>query len=188
MRRYEAIKLIMEHINNEIMISNIGHPSQELFAIKDRPDNFYMLGSMGLASSIGLGVALSSPKKIVVIDGDGSVLMNLGSLATIGANQPKNYCLFIIDNESYGSTGFQPTFTSKNIKLHNISKSCGIEKTFLCRNKTDCENIIPEAINNNEGPFCVIIKTLKGNPDDIAIIPHNPEFIKKRFMERLGEK
>jgi sulfopyruvate decarboxylase subunit beta len=143
---------------------------------------------MGLASSIGLGVALSSSKKTVVIDGDGSILMNLGSLATIGANQPKNYCLFIIDNGSYGSTGFQPTFTSENVSLYNISKSCGIKKTFLCKNRTDCEDVIPKAVKNNEGPFCVIIKTLEGNPDDIAIIPYDSEFIKKRFMECLCEK
>ena len=92
MRRYEAIKKIISQLTDEIVVCNIGHPSQELYQIKDRPQNFYMLGSMGLASSIGLGIALSQPRKVIVIEGEGSVLMNLGGLTTIGINQPKNLC------------------------------------------------------------------------------------------------
>ena len=72
MRRYEAIQQIMEVVTNEIVVCNLGHPCQELYAIKDRPKNFYMLGSMGMASSIGLGLALATEQKVVVIDGDGN--------------------------------------------------------------------------------------------------------------------
>ena len=186
MRRYEAIQLIMKQITNEIVVCNIGHPSQELYQIKDRPRNFYMLGSMGLASSIGLGLAMSQPEKVVVIDGEGSVLMNLGSLTTIEINHPKNLCLFIIDNESYGSTGYQPTFTSKGINLDEIAKSCGIRKTSLCRNKDDCRRSIPASIEDTSGPSCLIIKTEKGKPDHLVPIPYDSKYIKERFMESLN--
>jgi len=91
MKRYDAIKKIVESSNNELIICNLGAPSRELFHISDRATNFYMLGSMGLVSSIALGVALASPKKTVwCIDGDGSLLMNLGSLCTIANKQPRD--------------------------------------------------------------------------------------------------
>ena len=110
MIRYNAIQEIMNHITNELIICNIGFPCKELYQIKDREENFYMLGSMGLCSSIGLGIALSNPnKKVISIDGDGSILMNLATLVTIKNQNPKNYILIILDNGAYGSTGNQET-------------------------------------------------------------------------------
>ncbi len=188
MRRYEAIKKIISHLTDEIVVSNIGHPSQELYQINDRPQNFYMLGSMGLASSIGLGIAMSQLQKVVVIEGEGSVLMNLGGLATIGINQPKNLCLFIIDNEAYGSTGFQPTFTSRGLDLAKICQSCEITKTHLCQNEFEFNKILPEVLGDNPGPFCVIIKASKEMPDNLKIIPYNPQFIKNRVKKCLSSK
>jgi len=185
MIRFEAIKEIMEMVTDELMVCNLGHPSQELFAIKDRPQNFYMLGSMGLASSIGLGLAMSTNKKIIVIEGDGAVLMNLGTLATIGVNQPKNYILIIIDNEAYGSTGFQPTFTSKGIELEKIAKACNLEKTILIKKKTDIKDILKKVLKSNDGPYCIIIKTKKGMPNGISIIPYDPITIRDRFMRSI---
>lgn len=102
----------MDQIEDEIVVSNIGDPSKELYKIKDRPRNFYMLGSMGLASSISLGIALSKSENVVCLDGDGALLMNLGSLATIANYNPKNLVLIVLDNGSYGTTGNQPSFTS----------------------------------------------------------------------------
>ena len=91
MNRKEAIELITRKIGNEPIISANGYISRDLFSINDKNTNFYMIGSMGLASSIGLGVAIKNPKKrIYVFDGDGNILMNLGSLTTIGTIKPKN--------------------------------------------------------------------------------------------------
>jgi len=89
MRRYEALQEIMKAITDEPVVCNLGHPAQELFAVRDRPQNFYMLGSMGLASSIAHGLALCRSGKVVAIDGDASVTMNLGGFATIGHTRPK---------------------------------------------------------------------------------------------------
>jgi len=101
MIRSEILKEIAPILRDQLVVCNIGIPSQELHAIDDQPSNFYMLGTMGLASSIGLGLALAQPKTVIVIDGDGSVLTNLGTLPTIGNNAPSNYILMIIDNGSY---------------------------------------------------------------------------------------
>ena len=90
MIRSEILKEIAPILRNQLVVCNIGIPSQELHAIDDQPTNFYMLGTMGLASSIGLGLALAQPKTVIAIDGDGSVLTNLGTLPTIGNNAPPN--------------------------------------------------------------------------------------------------
>ena len=186
MIRFEVIKEIMEVVTDELIICNLGHPSQELFAIKDRDKNFYMLGSMGLASSIGLGLAMSITKKVIVIEGDGSILMNLGSLATIGANRPRNYILIIIDNESYGSTGFQPTFTSKGVDLEKVAYSCNIRNTILIKKKEQIKATLKKVLDSDNGPYCIVIKTQKGVPNNLSVIPYKPEFIKKRFMESIS--
>ena len=96
MRRYELIEALIPELNEALVLCNIGIPSQEMFSISDRENQFYMLGSMGLCSSIGLGLSLATKKTVVALEGDGSVLMNLGSLATIANRAPRNFILLVI--------------------------------------------------------------------------------------------
>jgi len=104
--RKEAIELCLSEIKEQPIIAANGFISRDLFNVKDKNTNFYMIGSMGLASSIGLGVALKRPKKkIFVFDGDGNILMNLGSLTTIGSLKPKNLIHVVFDNSVHESTG-----------------------------------------------------------------------------------
>jgi len=187
MTRYQAIQLIMEQVTGEIVVCNLGHPSQELYQVKDRPRNFYMLGTMGLASSIGLGLAMTCRRKIVVIEGEGSVLMNLGTLSTIGANQPDNLCLIIIDNSAYGSTGFQPTFTSRGTDMAKIARSCGIRNTHLCEDAAECGRKIPELLHQSSGPTCIVIETDRGMSGGHPPVPLTSVEIKNRLMESLNE-
>ena len=121
MKRISAIEAIALELADELVICNLGYPSRELYALKDKVTHFYMLGSMGLASSIGLGLAMAQPRKVVVLDGDGSLLMNLGSLATIANHAPENYLLVVLDNQCYGSTGCQLTATSHAADLAAIA-------------------------------------------------------------------
>lgn len=130
MNRKDAISIIVKEINNNPIVSANGFISRDLYETCDRNENFYMIGSMGLASSIGLGVALKNPKvRVYIFDGDGNILMNLGSLTTIGSLQPRNLVHIIFDNNSHESTGGQPTHTNK-IKLEDIGKSVNY-KTFI---------------------------------------------------------
>ena len=176
--RREAIEDIMNYIDDELIVCNIGFPSRELYDIKDRDENFYMIGSMGLASSIGLGLALAKPeKKVVVIDGDGSLLMNMGSLVTIFSNSPKNLTWIVIDNEAYGSTGNQETY-SKFIDIKQIAQSVGFES---CYNADEVD--LKYAIKTDECTF-ICYKTEPGN-SDAPIIDMDPITIKNRFMKIL---
>lgn len=110
MQRIEAIKRIMKKIKDEeVVISSTGMISREVFAVKDRPRNFYMEGSMGCALGIGLGIAVNSRLKVTVISGDGAVLMSLGTLALHKKLNPKNLKHYILDNGCHASTGGQPT-------------------------------------------------------------------------------
>jgi len=122
LNKNQAIKIITDNIEGPIISAN-GHISRNLYGINELPSNFYMIGSMGLASSIGLGVALKNPKKrIFVLDGDGNILMNLGSLTTIGTLKPENLVHFVLDNGIHESTGGQPTHSNK-IELEKIAKA-----------------------------------------------------------------
>ena len=132
MNRFDLLNKIQNILKDNLVICNIGLPSQELYKINDQPNFFYMLGSMGLSSSIGLGLSLSQNKNVISIDGDGSVLMNMNTLATIGNRAPSNYTLLIIDNGSYGSTGDQRTFTDENTSLKDVAIGAG------CKNVVEC--------------------------------------------------
>jgi len=118
-------------------VCNIGLPSQELHMIDDNERNFYMLGTMGLSSSIGFGLALAQDKPVISIDGDGSVLTNLGTLPTIANNAVGNYTLLIIDNGSYGSTGDQPTYAGMKTNLTDVARACGCENVIEVQDKDD---------------------------------------------------
>ena len=131
MIRSDILKAIIPVISDKLVVSNIGLPSQELHMLDDQPTNFYMLGTMGLASSIGLGLALSQKETIIAIDGDGSVLTNLGTLPTIANNVANNFILLIIDNGSYGSTGDQPTYAGGKTSLAKVAEACGCDNVCL---------------------------------------------------------
>lgn len=183
MKRFDAIKRIVEIVNDEILVCNIGAPSRELFNIRDRDKNFYMLGSMGLVSSIAFGIAIAKPNRNVwCIDGDGSLLMNLGSLSTIGNSQPDNYTLIVIDNGVYGSTGDQITHTSNKTKLEIIAKGAGFESITVISNEYD---IVPTLKGLGKGCHFVKIKVSPGNAQ-VKNVPLNPEQLKYRFIKSIS--
>src|SRR5438552_1715069 len=123
--RSRAIEAVLELLTDELVVVCNGFPSREVYALRDRPENFYMIGSMGLAPAIGLGVALAqSRRRVVVLDGDGNVSMALGTLATVGALKPRNSVHIVFDNEVYVSTGNQPT-PSQTVRLEQVAKAVG---------------------------------------------------------------
>ena len=182
MIRKEAIRLISKKIVGDVIVSANGYISRDLFEVNDKPTNFYMIGSMGLASSIGLGLALQNPKKMIyVFDGDGNILMNLGSLTTIGKLKPKNLIHLVFDNQSHDSTGGQPSNT-KNIDLYKIAKSSNYT-AFKTNSKIGLEKIFRK-IKNMNGPIMILIKITKGGKPGKRIT-HSPVTIKKRFSQNL---
>ena len=158
MIRKVAISTVVKKVGSHPIISANGFISRDLFEVCDKNSNFYMIGSMGLASSIGLGVALkNTKKKIFVFDGDGNILMNLGSLITIGTTKPKNLVHVIFDNSSHESTGGQPTVTNK-IQLSKITKSANY-KVFQAKTENQLVKIF-QKIKLISGPIMVIVKII----------------------------
>jgi len=188
MERFDGIKDIMNYVNDEIIVCNIGFPSRELYQIKDRAKNFYMLGSMGLASSIGLGLAMARDdennkenknEKVIVFDGDGSVLMNMGSLVTIFNQNPKNLILVVFDNGCYGSTGNQCTY-AENVDLLEVAKGIGFKDCYRYEN-IDFGDILAKTQENS---IFIHYKILPGNADS-PIIDMGPDEIRNRFLEAI---
>ena len=185
MLRHQAIKLILGFVSKEIIVSNIGDPSKEVYHIKDRPKNFYMLGSLGLASSISLGLALSQKKRVICLDGDGSILSNLGTLATIANHNPENLIIIVLDNGVYGTTGNQKSFTSDNVNLFEIANSLGFTSCYNVSTENELVSVIRECLENASLSFIhVNIK-----PDIIKFSPIslNPIEIKRRFMSEISK-
>lgn len=183
MIRSEILKEIAPILRDQLVICNIGLPSQELHMIDDQPTNFYMLGTMGLASSIGLGVALAQEKTVVAIDGDGSVLTNFGTLPTIANNVADNFILMIIDNGSYGSTGDQPTYAGKKTSLAAVATACGCENVVEVQDK-DCGPALEAAIASKQMTI-MVVKCDSGNIK-VPVITKDPVVIRDRFMKAVA--
>ena len=182
MIRSEILKEIAPILRDQLVVCNIGIPSQELHAIDDQPTNFYMLGTMGLASSIGLGLALAQPKPVIVIDGDGSILTNMGTLPTIANNVADNYILMIIDNGSYGSTGDQPTYTGKKTDLAAMARAAGCENVVEVQDVNTGEAL--QAALNSKKMTVMVVKCDSGNAKN-PVITLDPVVIRHRFMEAV---
>lgn len=182
MIRSEILREIAPLLRDQLVICNIGLPSQELHMIDDQPSNFYMLGTMGLASSIGLGLALAQDKTVIAIDGDGSVLTNLGTLPTIANNVADNYILLIIDNGSYGSTGDQPTYAGKKTRLEAVATACGCDNVLTVQGK-DLGPALQSAIAARKQTV-IVCKCDSGNIK-VPVITMDPVVIRDRFMKAV---
>ena len=184
MLRSDVLKPLIPLISDELVVTNIGLPSQEMHLLDDQPTNFYMLGTMGLASSIGLGLAMAQPKKVIAIDGDGSVLMNLGTLPTIANNQVPNFILLIIDNGSYGSTGDQTTYAGMRTSLADVARACGCDHVVECA--AEYTAVAVEAALAAKQTTVIVSKCESGNIK-VPVIELDPVLIKERFMASVAE-
>jgi thiamine pyrophosphate-dependent acetolactate synthase large subunit-like protein len=180
--RKTAIAIALEHIEfDDRIISANGFISRDLFSISDTRSAFYMIGSMGLASSIGLGIALKDTgRKVFVFDGDGNILMNLGSLTTIGSLKPKNLIHVVFDNSVHESTGSQPTNTNF-VSIEKIAKACNYNHTFTARTENNFEKILRK-IKKLKGPIMIVVKIQQTNDKKSARVNYEPVEMKERFM------
>lgn len=179
----DGINKLVSVLKDELVVCANGFISRDTFNAQDRPLNFYMLGSMGQASSIGLGVALARPdKKVVIFDGDGNLLMNLGILTMIGAIRPRNLVHVVFDNECYDSTGGQAAFSS-SVDLSSVARSCGIE-TYRKDSGEDASAVFRECLTK-EGPVFLLIKVERDPALKAARVNITPPDIAARFKGAL---
>jgi sulfopyruvate decarboxylase len=178
--RYDMIRGIVPYLRNKVVVSNIGVPSKELYAALDQPTNFYMLGSLGLVSSVGQGVAMGQQKEVVTLDGDGSILMNPNVLASVAQESPENLTIIAFDNSAHGSTGNQRTY-SANMDLQILAKAFGIKNTC----KASTPDALLEALEaKGRGPR-FIHAIVQAKNADVPNIPLMPKEIKERFMAAI---
>ncbi|MBD3194994.1 MAG: hypothetical protein GF317_08070 [Candidatus Lokiarchaeota archaeon] len=193
LKRFDVLKTIMKVIKEEFMLTNIGHPSRELYNIRDRPQNFYLTSSLGQCYMLGLGVVLGLEKteikqKVICTDGDGAILMNASSLSIVAHQAPENLIIIILDNGVYGSTGNTDTYASKNVNISDLALAYGFSSSKIFTISTDKELV--EKLNyslRNKGPFFLhVIIT-----DDFEKVPtiqiSNIE-IKERFVNSINER
>lgn len=185
MNRYDVTsRLIGKLKHEEAVIGGIGNTNFDLWAAGHRPQNFYMLGSMGLAFPIALGVALAQPDRhVFALEGDGSLLMQLGALSTIAALAPKNLIMIVMDNGIYQITGAQPTPAASVADIVAIAIGSGLANSAWAADEEDFERLVDEAMSRSEPSFIAI---RIDNKPGVGTTRRDPVQIRERFMHGLG--
>ena len=183
--RREFVKELVDLCPEALIVTGLGSPSYDVFAAGDRPENFYLWGAMGAAAAMGLGIANAQPEKsVLVITGDGEMLMGLGSLAAIGAQKPKNLTIVVLDNGHYAETGMQRSHTSLGVELTGVASACGFDWTLAVRNPVDVSQIAKQVnAKNSVGLANIFIEAIEYPK---ALPPRDGSFIKNRFRGHLG--
>jgi len=186
MNRFELTKRLVGHLKHEeAVIGGIGNANFDLWASGQRPQNFYMLGSMGLAIPIAFGVAIAQPHRhVFALEGDGSLLMQLGCLATVGERAPKNLTIVVWDNGIYQITGSQPT-ANPAADLVAIARGAGIANSAWTADETDFDRLVTTALKGG-GPNLIAVRI--DDKPAVATTDRDPVQIRERFMCGLGVK
>jgi thiamine pyrophosphate-dependent acetolactate synthase large subunit-like protein len=186
MRRGEAIACVLGRLDETaIAVSANGWISREAFAAADRPLTFYMIGSMGLAAGIGLGLALTQPERqVAVLDGDGNVLMALGTLAMVAERRPANLLHVVLDNEVYGSTGAQRSLSAR-VPLDGLAAAAGYVRVERVTDRPGLEAALDRLLGE-PGPSFLLIKVASEADGEAPRVPLPPAQIASRLREAIG--
>ena len=185
MNRFDITKRMVALLRQEeAVIGGIGYTNFDLWAAERRPQNFYMLGSMGLAVPIALGVALAQPqRKVIALEGDGSLLMQLGCLGTVAARAQKNLAIVIMDNGTYQITGGQKTVTDQCVDLVAVAKASGLAQSAWAADESAFEELILLSLKE-DGPWLIGCRIDNAKPVDTT--ERDPPKLKDQFMRGLG--
>ena len=190
MLRIDCIRSIYTDLENSLVVTIMGAVAAELQSLGHRPNFFYLQHAMGLASSTGLGLALSLPdQKIIVFDGDGSLLMNLGTLSTMARYRPKNLVHIVFDNESLLSVGGFPTATSTGTDLEAIARASGISRAKTVSSVEDFKSVVTEAIQGGELTTIIAKVEAKGPAayvTDLSLLENRFQF--RRHIQSLKQR
>ena len=187
LKRREVVKQIVDNRCEAKIISGLGSPTYDVFDTGDSDSNFYLWGAMGGSTMIGLGLAMANPNlPVIVITGDGEMLMGVGSLATIGVQQPKNLAIIVLNNGYYGETGMQKSHTSFEVHLDKIAEASNFKNSFLVNTHNDFYNLLNYLPPKN-GPIFGNINIEPQNPPRSLPILDGVE-LKNRFRKSIGLK
>ena len=188
LHRRDVVNHILHQRGDLLVVAGLGAPAWDVTAAGDHPLSFPLWGAMGGAAMIGLGLALAQPKrKVLVVTGDGEMLMGLGSLAVIGSLKPRNLSIVVLDNEQYGETGMQDTVTASGVDLAGIAKSAGFTMTMSIKTKSELgllKNQIYKESKTTSGPLFAQVKV---DPEKLPLVlpPREGAYLKNRFRIAL---
>jgi thiamine pyrophosphate-dependent acetolactate synthase large subunit-like protein len=188
LHRRDVVNHILHQRGDLLVVAGLGAPAWDVTATGDHPLSFPLWGAMGGAAMIGLGLALAQPKrKVLVVTGDGEMLMGLGSLAVIGSLKPRNLSIVVLDNEQYGETGMQDTVTASGVDLAGIAKSAGFTTTMSIKTKSELgllKNQIYKESKTTSGPLFAQVKV---DPEKLPLVlpPREGAYLKNRFRIAL---
>ena len=186
LERRSVVSALLEGRKDAVVVGGLGASTYDIAAAGDHDRNFYLWGAMGGAVMIGLGVALAQPKlPVVVITGDGEMLMGMGSLATVGLQQPKNLTIIVLDNEVYGETGGQASHTGTNTDLVGVAKACGIADARAIATMGEIEAFASTMQDTSKGPRFASIKIDAANLERV-LASRDGTFIVNRIRGALG--
>jgi thiamine pyrophosphate-dependent acetolactate synthase large subunit-like protein len=184
LHRRQVVKFLLEKRKNLLVVAGLGSTAWDITAAGDSPLSFPTWGAMGQAAMMGLGLALAQPRRrVLVVTGDGEMLMGLGALATIGVQRPANLSVVVIDNERYGETGMQATHTAHEVDLAAVARACGFEKSDVIRTKAGVTKL-RSAIHGKSGPVFAQVKVV-AEKLPLVLPPHDGVLLKERWRRAL---
>ncbi len=188
LRCREVLAEALADRGDALVVTGLGSSTWDLASLGDRPENFYLWGAMGNAAMIGLGLAIAQPnRRVVVVTGDGEILMGLTSFTTIGARRPANLAICVLDNERYTETGRQPTATGLGTDLAAVAAACGFPRTATIRTEADASGL-GDLLLRATGPVMAVVKIVDESLP-MAVPPRDGGYLKTRFrVGLLGEK
>lgn len=188
LHRRDVVRALLADRGGLLVVAGLGSSAWDCAAAGDHPLSFPLWGAMGSACMIGLGLALAQPKRrVLVITGDGEMLMGLGSLATIGAQRPANLAVVVLDNERYGETGMQRTHTGYGVDLAEVARACGFAKARIIRKSIEVAPM-RSGVYRGQGPFFFQVKVKPDSPP-LVLPPSDGAHLNRRFRAALlGQK
>ena len=184
MHRRKVVEMLLEGRRDLLVIAGLGSTAWDITAAGDAPLSFPLWGAMGNAAMFGLGLALAQPsRRVLVITGDGEMLMGMGSLATIGVQKPANLSVVVVDNERYGETGMQATHTASGVDLAGVARSCGFPSVRLIREAVELAKLRAD-VHGAPGPHFAQVK-VKAEKIPLVLPPRDGGLLKSRFRKAL---
>ena len=184
LERRDVVATVVHDRGDALVVTGLGSPTWDAAAAGDSALNFYMWGAMGGAAMVGFGLALAQPsRRIVVLTGDGELLMGLGSLATIGISRPSNLSIVVLDNESYGETGMQASHTARGVDLAAMAAAANFTSATTIYTRVELDAWIP-TIYGRAGPVLGVVKVVANQPA-LQVPVRDGAYIKARFREAL---
>lgn len=183
--RRAAMRILLETRGDLLLVTGLGSTSWDAASVADEERNFYLWGAMGAAAMVGLGLAIAQPeRRVLVVTGDGEMLMGLGSLATIGVQRPPNLAIAVFDNGRYGETGMQASHTAESVELVGIAQACGLKETFDIGDEVGLRDFAARHHNAATTMFARI--AIRTDVPPRVLPPRDGVFLKNRFRRAIG--